>query len=144
MRAIFPIRNLSARSISTIATSATIAASMFIAVPALVNASTSAPNEKHDLADTQDCQTQNWPYYARACLRDESKNAGGRAVKARLITTDQIERAKTRGPDIEATIASNEKTADASSPEAPADWMLSDRDVRTYVSAGDFIRRTVR
>ena len=144
MRAIFPIRNLSARSISTLAASAAIAASMFIAVPALVNASVSSPAEKHDLADAQDCEMQSWPYYARACLRDGSKNAGGRAVKARLITTDQVELARTRATDIEATIAGNAKTADASGREAPAAWMLSDRDIRTYVSAGDFIRRTVR
>jgi hypothetical protein len=111
---------------------------MFIAVPALVNASVSSPTDKADLADAQDCEMQNWPYYARACLRDDSKNAGGRAVKARLVTTDQVERARTRAPD------TNKAVAGASGPEAPANWMMSDRDVRNYVSAGDFIRRTVR
>ena len=131
-------RPLSARSISTITASATIAASMFIAVPALVNASVSSPSGKADLADAQDCELQNWPYYARACLRDHSKNAGGRAVKARLVTTDQVERARTRAPDSEKPLEG------ASNPEAPADWMMSERDVRAYVSAGDFIRRTAR
>lgn len=138
MTVIFPIETLSARNISTIAAGAAIAASVFIAVPALVNASASSPSDKSDLADAQDCRMQNWPYYARACLRDDSKNAGGRAVKARLVTTDQIERARTRAPD------TDKVTAGASVIQAPADWMMSDRDVHLYVSAGDFIRRTVR
>jgi hypothetical protein len=129
-------KQLSPRSISTIAASATIAAAMFMAVPALVNARVSAPSDKADLADAQDCELQGWPYYARACLRDHNKNAGGRAVKARLVTTDQIERARTRD--------AGEAAAGTSTGEAPADWMMTDRDIRTYISAGDFIRRTVR
>ena len=129
-------KHLSPRSISTITASATIAAAMFLAVPALVNASVSTPGDKADLADAQDCELQGWPYYARACLRDHSKNAGGRAVKARLVTTDRIDLAEPRG--------AVEATAGTSAQEAPADWMMTDRDVSTYIAAGEFIRRTVR
>lgn len=138
MEAGFPIRHLSRQNLATIAVGAAIAASVFIGLPALVNANTTSPSDKSDLADAQDCEMQNWPYYARACLRDDSKNAGGRATKARIVTTDQLDRARTRAADPDKTKAGAPKA------EAPAGWMMSDRDVATYVSAGDFIRRTVR
>jgi len=137
MMSISPVRDLSPKSIVTIIAGVAIAASAFVALPALVNASASSPTDKSDLADMQDCKTQNWPYYARACLRDESRNAGGRAIKPRVIGIDQLDRSRTR-------VADPDKRAGVPTTQAPPGWMMSDREVSTYVAAGDFVRRTVR
>ncbi len=137
MMSILSVRELSQRSIATIIASVVIAASAFIALPAIVSASASSQGGKGDLADTQDCEMQNWPYYARACLKDESRNAGGRALKLRIIGIDRLDHGRTRAAD-------PDKRAGAPNAEAPAGWMMSNREVATYVAAGDFIRRTVR
>jgi len=129
------------RNLAAMAGFAALAAVAVIALPALVKASAPAPAEKSDLADTADCELRSWPYYARGCLRDESRNAG-RAVNARLVTTDRLD-----GPvsSDTANVPNIDETANASAaPEAPADWMMSSSDVWVYIAAGDFIRRTVQ
>lgn len=44
---------------------------------------------KGDRADATTCERQGWPYYQQDCLKDLKRNAG-RAVPARLVTTDRI------------------------------------------------------
>ena len=128
------------KSISTMAISAAIAAAVFIAIPALVKANAPIGAAKADLADAPvECISQGWPYYARGCLRDDSRNAG-RAVTVRLVTTDRIDEQEARAaaaPALEAAALPPQ------TPEAPAGWMMSDEQLRLHIAAGDFIRRTV-
>jgi len=129
---------LSARGVSAITAGATLlAAAVFMAPSALVNASVFTSSAKSDLADTVPCEMQNWPYYSRSCLRNASENAGGRAIKPRIVSTDRLDLSHNAA-------AEADEVASETSLQAPASWMMSERDVSTYVAAGDFIRRTVR
>ena len=77
------------RSVTAIAVAAAVAAAMFL-LGSLVQASAPAPVEKSDRADAVGCELRDWPYYRSGCLRDESRNAG-RAVRARVVSTDRID-----------------------------------------------------
>lgn len=138
------------RTLSAMAGSSALAAFLFIAIPAMVNASAPIPVEKSDRAEVYDCMTQGWPYYARSCLRDETRNAG-RASSVRLVTADRIDSATAKaaaGPP-GAIFAEIEPAKRPPKPkktaqiEAPSSWSMSNRDVHLYLSAGDFVRRTV-
>jgi hypothetical protein len=138
------------RTLSAMAGSSALAAALFIAIPVIVNASAPAPVEKSDQAEVYDCITQGWPYYARSCLRDETRNAG-RASSVRLVTPDRIDNATAEaaaGPP-GAVFAEVEpehppsQLRKTSQIEAPSNWAMSNREVRLYLSAGDFVRHTV-
>lgn len=80
-----------------------VAAAVFVALPAFVNASAFSADDNGEQANGQTCEMQNWPYYARACLRDDTGNAGGRAIKPRIVSTDQLDRSRTRAVAAENT-----------------------------------------
>jgi hypothetical protein len=126
------------------------AAASLIAIPALVNASAPQPGLKADLADLGDCELRSWPYYARTCVRDETRNAG-RAVNVRVVAPDRIPAAKLKAASGPAPIRlSREALIEAASipPRsdrvAPSGWMMSYAEAKLNLEAGDFIRRTVR
>lgn len=136
------------RNLSAMAGCAALAAFMFVAIPAL-KASAPAPVEKSDRADLTDCIQQGWPYYARGCLRDEARNAG-RATSVRLISPDRIDAATAEAAAGPAGLISElrpERIAPrapvAAAIEAPAGWPMGMGELRVYLAAGDFIRRTV-
>ena len=120
-------------------------------IPGLVNASAPFAGRKGEIADLTDCELRSWPYYARACVRDETLNAGGRAIKVRIVAPDRI-------PDWELKAASGlqrnypaaEKpdaavqTTTARAAIAPSGWMMPYSEAKLHLDAGDFIRRTVR
>jgi len=54
-----------------------------------VSATVSPLSSRGDRYDAADCEQKSWPYYGRECLKDPSRNAG-RAVAARLVTTDRL------------------------------------------------------
>jgi hypothetical protein len=127
-------------------------AATVITIPGLVNASAPVPGQKGDIAELTDCELRSWPYYARACVRDQTQNAGGRAIKVRIVAPDRI-------PDWELKAASGlqraypvaAKPADAAvradsepAPVAPSGWIMPYAEARLHLDAGDFIRRTVR
>jgi hypothetical protein len=140
------------KAVYAVAGAAALAACSLIAIPALVNASAPAPGQKTDLADLTDCELRSWPYYARACVRDETRNAGGRAIKVRIVAPDRIPAWELKAasglqraypaaekPDVVA----NPNPADMA-PVAPSGWVMPYSEVRLRLDAGDFIRRTVR
>jgi hypothetical protein len=138
------------KAVSAMASVAVLAAAV-MTIPGLVNASAPIPGHKGDIADLTDCELRSWPYYARACVRDETLNAGGRAIKVRIVALDRI-------PDWELKAASGlqrdypaaEKTEAATQVQAetaavaPAGWIMPYAEARLHLEAGDFIRRTVR
>ena len=129
------------KAVSVIAACAALAAAGIIVLPGLsldVEASASTDG-KADRADTADCQLRSWPYYDRSCLRDETRNAS-RVPAVRVVTTDRI-----------GDVPGNEDKPAPAAPlpatgpgaEAPADWPMQISELRIYIAAGDFIRRTV-
>lgn len=152
------------RSVTAIAVAAAVAAAMFL-LGSLVQASAPPPVEKSDRADAVGCELQDWPYYRSGCLRDESRNAG-RAVRARVVSTDRIDFTRfnanplaeySPSPDsIQRAneISSVQRLKAAShqialeSVERDLDgnfnWAMTSPDLRKYLAAGDFVRRTVR
>jgi hypothetical protein len=66
------------------------AAILFPAMTPEVAASVHSPAAKGARADqTVSCETQGWPYYDAACLRDGRRNAG-RVPRVRMISTDRV------------------------------------------------------
>jgi hypothetical protein len=124
-------------------------AAAIMTIPGLVNAS--APGSKGDIADLTDCELRSWPYYARSCVRDESRNAGGRAIKVRIVAPDRIPAWELKAasglqrqyPAAERDDASK-PTATARAVVAPSGWIMPYAEARLNLDAGDFIRRTVR
>ena len=137
------------RAVSAMASVAALAAAV-MTIPALVNASAPYPGQKGDIADLTDCELRSWPYYARACVRDETRNAGGRAIKVRIVAPDRIPAwaLKAASGLQRAYPAAEKPVAVAKQPElaavAPSSWMMPYSEARLHLDAGDFIRRTVR
>jgi hypothetical protein len=153
------------RAVSAIAGLAALAAAGILVFGSLVEASAPAPVEKSDRADAVDCELRDWPYYRSGCLRDESRNAG-RAVRARVVSADRIDVSRfNRNPLAEHSaspetvqraneISSVQRLKAAShriaveTVERDSDgsfaWALPSHDLRIYLAAGDFVRRTVR
>lgn len=138
------------RAVYAVAAAAALAASSLIAIPALVNASAPQPGQKGNLADLTDCELRSWPYYARACVRDETRNAG-RAVNVRVVAPDRIPAPELKAASGPAPIRlSRAALVEAASiPRrselvAPSSWMMSYSEARLNLEAGEFIRRTVR
>ena len=136
------------RAVHAAAVAAALAAVSLIAIPAFVNAS--APGEKGDLADLTDCELRSWPYYARACVRDETRNAG-RAVNVRVVALDRIPAAELKAASGPAPIRLSAAALAASAPVpsahglvAPSTWMMSYAEAQLNLEAADFVRRTVR
>ncbi len=138
------------RAAYAVACAAAVAAVSLLTIPALVNASAPAAGQKSDIAVLADCELRSWPYYARSCLRDETRNAG-RAVNVRVVAPDRI-------PDPELKAASGfaptrlshaaaveaASTPSESALVAPSRWMMSYEEAKLNLAAGDFVRRTVR
>lgn len=136
------------RAVHAAAVAAALAAVSLIAIPAFVNAS--APGEKGDLADLTDCELRSWPYYARACVRDETRNAG-RADNVRVVALDRIPAAELKAASGPAPIRLSAAALAASAPVpsanglvAPSSWMMSYAEAQLNLEAADFVRRTVR
>lgn len=125
----------------------------------LVQASAPPPVEKTDRADATGCELRDWPYYRSGCLRDETRNAG-RALRVRVVSADRIklphgldqkpgpqniarsdEFSSTRLSQISHQVAADSVALDT---RADFAWQMSPHDLRVYLAAGDFIRRTVR
>lgn len=150
------------RALSAIAGLAALAAGAIIFAGSLVQASAPAPVEKSDRADAVNCELRNWPYYKTGCMRDETRNAG-RARPVRVVSADRIKikvnQLAEHSPSAEAigradALSSAQRlnhvshriaaeTVERDSTGAFA-WALPASDVRTYLAAGDFVRRTVR
>jgi hypothetical protein len=148
------------RALSAIAGLAALAAGVMILFPGtLVQASAPSPVEKSDRADAIGCELRDWPYYRSGCLRDETRNAG-RALRVRVVSADRIqlphglgqkpgpqniarsdEFSTTRLSEISHRLAAENVARDTNGAFA---WPMSGPDVRVYLAAGDFIRRTVR
>jgi hypothetical protein len=153
------------RAVSAIAGLAAVVAAGILAFGSLVQASAPAPVEKSDRADAVGCELRDWPYYRSGCLRDESRNAG-RAVRARVVSTDRIDVSRLNAnplaehsPSPEAIQRASEiasqKRLKATSHQIALEtvggdlqgsfnWSMSERDLRVHLAAGDFVRRTVR
>lgn len=154
------------RTVSAIAGLAALAAAAFIGLGSLVQASAPAPVEKSDRADAVGCELRDWPYYRSGCMRDESRNAG-RAVRARVVSTDRIDfthlngvnplaehsaspQALERANEVSAaqrlSAASHRIALESigSDLEGGFHWPMSTKDLRIHLAAGDFVRRTVR
>lgn len=135
--------------VSAMASVAVLAASLMFTIPQLVNASAPIPGHKTDLADLTDCELGSWPYYTRACVRDETRNAG-RAINVRLVAPDRITPSEMKAASGPAPIRlSRAALVEAASvpPQfvtAPSGWMMTYSEARLNLDAGDFIRRTVR
>jgi hypothetical protein len=119
-------------------------------IPKLVNASAPVPAAKVDLADLIGCELGSWPYYARACVRDETRYAG-RAISVRVVAPDRIPAAEMKAASGPAPIRlSRAALVEAASMQprkalpAPSNWMMSYGEAKLNLDAGDFIRRTVR
>ena len=118
---------------------------------ALVNASAPVPGQKNDLADIGDCELGSWPYYARACVRDETRNAG-RAIPVRIVAPDRISASELKAASGPAPVRLSRAALleAASSPPQPASvappagWLMSTSDIVVYVAADEFVRRTIR
>lgn len=137
-------------AVSAMASVAVLAASLMFTIPKLVNASAPLPGGKSDLADLTDCELGSWPYYARACVRDETRNAG-RAISVRVVAPDRIPASEIKAASGPARIRlSRAALVEAASVPprraliAPSSWMMSYAEARLKLDAGDFIRRTVR
>jgi hypothetical protein len=160
------------RAVSAIAGLAAVAAAGILAFGSLVQASAPPPVQKSDRADAIDCELRNWPYYQPGCLRDESRNAG-RAVRARLVSTDRIDTSRLNinplaeySPSPEAIQRANElasrqrelasrrrlkaaslriaRQTTAADSAGFFKWAMPSGDLHIYLAAGDFVRRTVR
>jgi hypothetical protein len=138
------------RAVYAVAAAAALAALAMTAIPALVNASAPIPGERSDLADLTDCELRSWPYYARTCVRDETRNAG-RAINVRVVAPDRIAPAEIKAASGFAPIRlSRAALVDAASTPplshlvAPSSWMMPYAEAKLNLDAGDFIRRTVR
>jgi hypothetical protein len=59
-----------------------------LVVPPLTNKAAMGPKTADDGGQRDEC-AQNWPYYARGCLRDE-RQPDGRARRVRLIALDRM------------------------------------------------------
>lgn len=137
------------RAVSAMASVAALAAAI-MTIPGLVNAS--APGHKGDIADLTDCELRSWPYYARACVRDETRNAGGRAIKVRIVAPDRIPAWELKAASgMQRQYPAAEKPADLATAKrsertavAPSGWIMPYSEARLNLEAGDFIRRTVR
>jgi hypothetical protein len=132
------------------ATVAALAALLMMTIPALVNASAPIPGEKADLADLTDCELRSWPYYARTCVRDETRNAG-RAINVRMVAPDRLAPADIKAASgfapirlSRAALIEAASTPPRPSLVAPSSWMMSYSEAKLNLDAGDFIRRTVR
>lgn len=153
------------RAVSAIAGLAALAAAGILVFGSLVEASAPAPVEKSDRADAVDCEMRDWPYYRTGCLRDENRNAG-RAVRARVVSADRIDVSRlNRNPLAEYSVSpeavqrANEissaqrlkaathrialETVERDS-DSSFGWALPDHELRSYLAAGEFVRRTVR
>jgi hypothetical protein len=138
------------RAVYAVAAAAALAAFALVALPPLVSAESPAPGQKADLADLTDCELRSWPYYARTCVRDETRNAG-RAIHVRVVAPDRIAPSEIKAASGFAPIrlsraalieaASSRRTK---APVAPSSWMMSYAEAKLTLEAGDFIRRTVR
>ncbi len=154
------------RTVSAMAGLAALAAAAFIGLGSLVQASAPAPVEKSDRADAVDCELRDWPYYRSGCMRDESRNAG-RAVRARVVSTDRIDFSHLNGrnplAEHSASPQAIQRAAEISSAQrfkavshqiaresiehdvaGAFSWAMSSGELRTHLAAGDFVRRTVR
>lgn len=138
------------RAVYAAAAAAALAALSLMTIPALVNASAPQPGQKADLADLTDCELRSWPYYARICVRDETRNAG-RAINVRVVAPDRIPASELQAASGPAPIRlSREALIEAASMPtrsdlvAPSSWMMSYAEAKLNLEAGDFIRRTVR
>jgi hypothetical protein len=138
------------KAVSAMASVAVLAAAV-MTIPGLVNASAPIPGQKGDIADLTDCELRSWPYYARACVRDETHNAGGRAIKVRIVALDRIpawelkaasglQRAYPAAEKPEAAVPTKAETAAI----APSGWVMPYAEAKLHLAASDFIRRTVR
>lgn len=138
------------KAVSAMASVAVLAAAV-MTIPGLVNASAPFAGQKGDIADLTDCELRSWPYYARACVRDETLNAGGRAIKVRIVAPDRIPDWELKAasglqrnyPAAEKPDATTQTTA-ARAAIAPSGWMMPYAEAKLHLDAGDFIRRTVR
>jgi len=148
------------RAVSAMAGLAALAAGVIIFAGSLVQASAPAPVEKSDRADAVNCELRDWPYYKTGCMRDETRNAG-RAKPVRVVSADRIKlnQLAEHSPSPEAVeradaISSAQRLRHAlhrialETVERDSDgafvWSVPTSDVRTYLAAGDFVRRTVR
>jgi hypothetical protein len=148
------------RALSAIAGLAALVAGVIVLAGSLVQASAPAPVEKSGRADAMNCEFRDWPYYKTGCMRDETRNAG-RAKPVRVVSADRIKinQLAEHSPSPEAVeradaISSAQRlrhvshqiafeTVERDSIGAFA-WALPASEVRTYLAAGDFVRRTVR
>jgi hypothetical protein len=137
------------RAVSAVAVAAALAAFTLLAIPAFVNASVPIPGQKGDLADLTDCELRSWPYYARACVRDETRNAG-RAINVRVVAPDRIAPAEIKAASgaapvrlSRAALVEAASTPPLSHMVAPSSWMMPYAEAKLNLDAGDFIRRTV-
>jgi hypothetical protein len=128
---------------------AVLAASLMFTIPQLVNASAPVPGARSDFADLTDCELGRWPYYARACVRDETRYAG-HAISVRLVAPDRIPADEIRAASGPAPVRLS-RAALAEAPTilprplaAPSRWMMSYAEAKLQLEAGEFIRRTVR
>lgn len=138
------------KPVHAVASAAALAAFVILAIPALVNASAPVEGQKADIADLSDCELRSWPYYARTCVRDETRNAG-RAVNVRVVAPDRIPASELKAASgaspirlSRAALLDAASTPPLSSMIAPSSWMMSYADAKLNLDAGDFIRRTVR
>lgn len=153
------------RAVSAIAGLAALAAAGILAFGSLVQASAPVAAEKSDRADAADCELRNWPYYRAGCLRDESRNAG-RAIRARVVSADRIDVSRLSSNPLAEHSLSPEAVQHADSVRSAREfdtashrlafeavqndvdssfrWNMTTRDLRAHLSAGDFVRRTVR
>lgn len=138
------------KAVYAVAAAAALAALGLMTIPALVNASAPQAGQKADLADLTDCELRSWPYYARTCVRDETRNAG-RAVNVRVVAPDRIPATELKaasGPApirlSRAALIEAASIAPRSDWIAPSSWMMSYAEAKLNLEAGDFIRRTVR
>lgn len=148
------------RTLSAMAGLAALAAGVIILAASLVQASAPAPVEKSDRADAVNCELRDWPYYKTGCMRDETRNAG-RAKPVRVVSADRIklnqlaehspspeavERADALSSAQHLRHVSHQIAVEAIERDSTGAfaWAVPTSDVRTYLTAGDFVRRTVR
>lgn len=138
------------RAVYAVAVAAALAAFGMMTIPALVNASAPVVGQKADLADLTDCELRSWPYYARTCVRDETRNAG-RSINVRIVAPDRIAADEIKAASGSAPVRlSRAALIDAASTVplshlvAPSSWMMSYAEAKLGLEAADFIRRTVR
>lgn len=138
------------RAVYAVAFAAALAAFGLLAIPALVNAGAPVAEQNGDIAALSDCELRSWPYYARSCQRDETRDAG-RAINVRVVAPDRIPAPKLKAASGFAPIRLSRAAlvAAASTPPlshltAPSNWMMSYDEAKLNLAAGDFIRRTVR